>query len=99
MSIVIRLQCFQQQPNVIIKVDISNVLNTECRVLTRTGCGYTSLDYEVIETTCVSLSNLLGYFRTILLCYSKVRYFDWDGQVHLTKGKTGGHQGNPHKCS
>ena len=23
------------------------------------------------------------------------RYFDWDGQVHLAKGKTGGQQGDP----
>ena len=28
-------------------------------------------------------------------CHSKLRYFDWDGQVHLTKDKTGGHQGDP----
>ena len=28
-------------------------------------------------------------------CHSKLRYFDWDGQVHLLKGKTGGHQGDP----
>jgi hypothetical protein len=26
---------------------------------------------------------------------SKLRYFDWDGQVHLVKGKTGGQQGDP----
>jgi hypothetical protein len=24
-----------------------------------------------------------------------LRYFDWDGQVHLAKGKTGGQQGDP----
>jgi hypothetical protein len=28
-------------------------------------------------------------------CHSKLRYFDWDGQVHLTKGKTGGQEGDP----
>jgi hypothetical protein len=28
-------------------------------------------------------------------CHGKLRYFDWDGQVHLAKGKTGGHQGGP----
>ncbi len=28
-------------------------------------------------------------------CHSKLRYFDWDGQVHLEKAKTGGHQGDP----
>ena len=26
-----------------------------------------------------------------------MRYFDWDGQVHLAKGKTGGQQGDPLK--
>jgi hypothetical protein len=25
----------------------------------------------------------------------KLRYFDWDGQVHIAKGKTGGQQGDP----
>ena len=30
-------------------------------------------------------------------CHTKLRYFDWDGQVHLTKGKTGGQQGDPLK--
>ena len=28
-------------------------------------------------------------------CHAKLGYFDWDGQVHLAKGKTGGQQGNP----
>jgi hypothetical protein len=28
-------------------------------------------------------------------CQSKLRYFDWDGQIHLAKGKTGGQQGDP----
>jgi hypothetical protein len=28
-------------------------------------------------------------------CNSKLRYFDWDRQVHLAKGKTGGQQGDP----
>ena len=28
-------------------------------------------------------------------CHTKLRYFDWDGNVHLTKGKTGGQQGDP----
>ena len=30
-------------------------------------------------------------------CHVKLRYFDWDGQVHLGKGKTGGQQGDPLK--
>jgi hypothetical protein len=28
-------------------------------------------------------------------CEAKLRYFDWDGQVHTAKGKTGGQQGDP----
>jgi hypothetical protein len=28
-------------------------------------------------------------------CETKLRYFDWDGQVHIAKGKTGGQQGDP----
>ena len=42
-----------------------------------------------------SLTNLFGYFKVIHTCHAKLRYFDWDGQVHLTKGKTGGQQGDP----
>ena len=25
----------------------------------------------------------------VSFCHSKLRYFDWDGQVHLAKGKQG----------
>jgi hypothetical protein len=28
-------------------------------------------------------------------CHAKLRYFDWDGNVHLGQGKTGGQQGDP----
>jgi hypothetical protein len=28
-------------------------------------------------------------------CHNKLRYFDWHGQVHLAKGKTGGQEGDP----
>ncbi len=28
-------------------------------------------------------------------CHRKLRYFDWDGQVHLAKGKTDRQQGDP----
>ncbi len=45
--------------------------------------------------TCETLSNLLGYFHTMRTCYVKLRYFDWDGQVHLAKGKTEGQNGDP----
>ena len=41
--------------------------------------------------TCETLSNMFGYFKVIRVCHDKLRYFDWDGQVHFSKGKTGGH--------
>ena len=31
----------------------------------------------------------------IALSIPNLRYFDWDGRVHLTKGKTGGQEGDP----
>jgi hypothetical protein len=61
----------------------------------------TSRDYpcdikegDVIDTVDI-LTNLFGYFKAMCGCHSKLRYFDWDGQVHLVKGKTGGQQGDP----
>ena len=42
-----------------------------------------------------TLTNLFGYFKVMRTCHGKLRYFDWDGQVHLVKGKTGGKQGGP----
>jgi hypothetical protein len=41
------------------------------------------------------LNFLFGYFKAMRTCNAKLRYFDWDGQVHLAKGKTGGQQGDP----
>ncbi len=46
-------------------------------------------------STVDSLTNLFGYFEAMHGCHSKLRYFDWHGQVHLAKGKTGGQQGDP----
>ena len=61
----------------------------------------TSRDYpcdikegDVIDTVDI-LTNLFGYFKAMCGCHSKLRYFDWDGQVHLPKSKTGGQQGDP----
>ena len=45
--------------------------------------------------TCENLSNLFGHFKAMRTCHATPRYFDWDGQVHLAKGKTGGQQGDP----
>jgi hypothetical protein len=85
-------------PEVIIKIDISNAFNTTCRALTLDVLsGRASRDYacglkhgDAIPTvrTCLTYS-------AILKPCAKLRYFDWDGQVHLAKGKTGGQQGDP----
>ena len=82
----------------IIKIDISNALNTACRVLTLDVLsGYASRDYscglkqkEVIQSACAPVSNMFGYFHAMRTCLAELRYFDWDGQVHLAKGKTSG---------
>ena len=85
-------------PEMIIKIDISNDFNSTCRVLTLDILsGRASRDYvcglkrdDVIVNSEV-LSNFLGYFRSIRTCHVNLRYFDWDGRVHLTRDKTGGH--------
>ncbi len=84
-------------PDVIINIDVSNVFNTTDRVLTLDMIsGRASWDYTCgikegdVNGTVDSLTNLFGYFKTMCTCHAKLRYFDWDGQVHLTKGKTGG---------
>ncbi len=63
--------------------------------------GRASRDYacgikegDVIGTV-DSLTILFGYFKAMYGYHSKLRYFDWDGQVHFTKGKTGGQPGDP----
>jgi hypothetical protein len=56
------------------------------------ACG---LKHGDVIPTCGNLSNLFGYFQAIRICHAKLRYFDWDGQVHSTKDKTGGQQGDP----
>ena len=86
----------------IIKIDISNAFNTTDRALTLDMIsGRASRDYsyglkrgDVIPTV-DTLTNSFGYFKVIHTCHGKLRYFDWDGQVHLAKGKTGGQQGDP----
>ena len=47
------------------------------------------LKQDDVIGTVDSLTNLFGYFKGIRGCHSKLRYFDWDGQVHLTKGNVG----------
>ncbi len=86
----------------IIKVDVSNAFNTTDRVLTLDmSSGRASRDYgcglkggDVIPTVDTPI-NLFGYFKVMHIVHGKLRYFDWDGQVHLTNVKTGGQQGDP----
>jgi hypothetical protein len=89
-------------PEGIIKIDISNAFNTSCRARTLDVLsGRASRDYACglkkgqAVPTCENLSNLFGYFKAMRTCHAKLRDFDWDGQVHLAKGKTGGQQGDP----
>jgi hypothetical protein len=89
-------------PEEIIKIDISNAFNTTFRALTLDVLnGRASRDYACglkkgdVIPTCENLSNLFGYFKAMCSCHAKLRYFDWDEQVHLAKGKTGGQQGDP----
>ena len=89
-------------PEVIIKIDMSNAFNSTCRALTLDIIsGRASRDYacgikkgEAIATS-ETLSNMFGYFKAMRACHAKLRYFDWDGQVHVAKGKTGGQKGDP----
>ncbi len=75
-------------PEVIIKIDVTNVFNSTDRDLTLDVLsGHVSRDYvcvlkigDVIPT-CDNLSNLFGYFKTMRTCVSKLRNLDWDGQV------------------
>ena len=84
-------------PEVIIKIDISNAFNTTCRALAldvlsgraSRDCACGLKQGEAIPT-CENLSNFFGYFKEMHTCHAKLKYFDWDGQVHLAKGKTGG---------
>jgi hypothetical protein len=89
-------------PEVIIKIDVANAFNSTDRGLTLDVLsGHASRDYDCVLKigdvipTCDNLSNLFDYFKTMRTCEAKLRYFDWDGQVHITKGKTGGQQGDP----
>ncbi len=89
-------------PEVIIKIDVTNAFNSTDRDLTLDVLsGHASRDYTCglktgdVIPTCDNLSTLFGYFKSIRTCEAKLRYFDWDGQVHIVKGKTVGQQGDP----
>jgi hypothetical protein len=89
-------------PEVIIKIDVANAFNSTDRGLTLDVLsGHVSRDHDCglktgdVIPTCDNLSTLFGYFKDIRTCEAKLRYFDWDGQVHIVKGKTDGQQGDP----
>jgi hypothetical protein len=89
-------------PEVIIKIDISNAFNTTCHALTLDVLsGRASRDYACGPekgqdiATSDNLTNLFGYFKVMRTCHASLRYFDCDGQVHLAKGKKGGQQADP----
>jgi hypothetical protein len=89
-------------PDVIIQIDVPNEFNSTNRELTLDVLnGRASRDYACglkkadVFLTCDNLSNLFGYFKAMRTCEAKLWYFDWDGQVHIAKGKTGGQQGDP----
>jgi hypothetical protein len=72
-------------PDVIIKLDISNAFNALCRHLTLDVLGgKASCDYacglkegDNIETVCGELRNMFEYFRTMRTTKSHLRYFDY----------------------
>jgi hypothetical protein len=86
-------------PDVIIKLDISNAFNALCRQLTLDVLGgKASCDYargleegDKIETVCGELRNTLEYFRTMRTTKSHLRYLmmiDYCGNVLDAWGKT-----------
>jgi hypothetical protein len=92
-------------PDVIIKLDISNAFNVQCRQLTldvlggKASCDYACglKDGDNIETVCGELRNMFEYFRAMRTTKSHLRYFDYCGNVLDACGKTGltGQQGDP----
>jgi hypothetical protein len=90
-------------PDVIIKLDISNAFNVLCRHLTldvlggKASCDYACVlkEGDNIETVCEELRNMFQYFRAMRTTKSQLRYFDYLGNVLDAWGKTGGQQGDP----
>ena len=90
-------------PDVIIKLDISNAFNVLCRQLTLDVLGgKASCDYacglkegDNIETVCEELRNMFQYFKAMRTTKTHLRYFDYLGNVLDAWGKTGGQQGDP----
>ena len=87
-------------PDVIIKLDISNAFNALCRQLTLDALGgKASCDYgcglkegDNIENVCGELRNMFEYFRAMRTTKSHLHYLDYCGNVLDAWGKTGGQQ-------
>ena len=90
-------------PDVIIKLDISNAFNALCRQPTLDVLGGNASCYcacglkegDNIETVCGELRNMFEYFRAMRTTKSHLCYFDYCSKVLDTWGKTGGQQGDP----
>jgi hypothetical protein len=82
-------------PEVIIKIDISNVFNTTCRVLTLDVLsGRASRDTFVSSNTGMSfppVRTCLTYLDILKSCVHDTVNYD----TSIAKGKTGGQQGDP----
>jgi hypothetical protein len=78
-------------PDVIIKLDISNAFNALCRQLTLDALGgQASSDYacglkegDNIDTCCGELHNMFEYFRAMRTTKSHLCYFDSTTKSHL----------------
>jgi hypothetical protein len=99
----IALNSDPSDPDVIIKLDISNAFNVLCRRLTLDVLGgKASYDYacglqegDNIETVCEELRTMFQYFKAMRTTKSHLCYFDFCGNVLDTWGKTSGQQGDP----
>jgi hypothetical protein len=85
-------------PDVIIKLDISNSFNVLCRQLTldvlggKASCDYACVlkEGDNIETVCGELRNMFEYFRAMRTTKSHLRNFDYCGNVPAHPSDAGG---------
>jgi hypothetical protein len=89
-------------PDVIIKLDISNAFDALCGQITLDVLGgQASSDYacglkegDNVDTCCGELRNMFEYFTAMRTTKSHLRYFDYCGNVLDAWGKTCGQQGD-----
>ena len=79
-------------PELLIKIDITNAFNTVFLFLTL-DCvsGTASRDYACglkngnrIESSCDPRRVMFSYFQSVRTCNSTLRYYDWFGKVHIS---------------